>query len=293
MLFAVEVAFCAPQRLHPLLSEAEKQQRTELVGDITSGVEGKLYSESSPENSNSGLHSASDFLSSSLCVQAERTLGFAENQIAICSVSSSVEFDASSLFFKRCVERASSVEKSRDLALNVLKTCPKGGAVSAEDRFYIATAAAANGGSKDAQLCYLRGRFDVNRAWTEVELQAFRRDAPNYISAAMERGDWRVVQLLWSASPNVVYQYGLMSQAIDGLELTRYRMNRLLRLGSASPQYNAFLDNNAPAMRMKTVSESDEKDSADRWAEEIYRGFFKSSERLTEAPLVCSADVLM
>lgn len=164
-------------------------------------------------------------------------------------------------------------------------------------RYFEATKSAARKGDADAQLCYLQGDFfspDGTQIFTDAEIEEYKKVAPGYVAAALERGDWRIVHLLNKRS----FHPGSGPVALldkIGQRDTRYKMTRLLRLGASGP-YAKGLDadlrgfahpdlNPAAALPAETIKEGD------TWAEQTYTDYFSGVPSLTQAPVVCDPNL--
>lgn len=193
-------------------------------------------------------------------------------------------------YFESC--RLRSLEYSRELPLaeRDLRSCPTQDHQEASEKFYEDTAQAARAGDPDAQICYLRAQFGLDRPWTDEETQLYVDSGPGYIQQALERGDWRIAELLSKAAPG---RPGLLvpmlhhAVAFEGVN--PYRMNRLLRRGAVGKDYVRFSDGLAPHYAADISAE--QVAASDRWAAATYDLYFTQSKRLEKAPSTCMPDM--
>jgi len=154
--------------------------------------------------------------------------------------------------------------------------------------YYDATVAAAKSGDTDAQMCYVQSRFADEavgspRFYTDGDMNTYKATAPQYISDAFTRGDWRVVQIL---SVNSVGPGSGLLYLVPGAGSPDmfYKINRLLRLG-AEGQYARVLD-----FEVRDLP-PDKLAAAEAWATAMYSQHFSASPKLTRAPVPCPSSV--
>lgn len=187
-------------------------------------------------------------------------------------------------FYAKCSENTRGYVEAIAKADAELQTSASRDMQQSQESFYLATARAAKTGNLDAQLCYAGSRFELERRWTEQEIQQYGDDAPAYVLAAFERGDWRVVNMLSRATRNVLQQYTLMRQITAGDELSLHRMNRLQRLG-ASADFARYLDTISTFYSDCLMAQ--EQAESEAWAQQMYDQHFAKLPVLDKAPAVC------
>jgi hypothetical protein len=149
-------------------------------------------------------------------------------------------------------------------------------------------------------MCYVQSGFqsgyvyaNEERLYTEQDVDDYKADSPKYISDALARGDWRVVQILsthfFEPSSGLI---GLIDHI--GEPETVYKMEKLLQLGAAAGYAKTLgytmedLANPdlAPdqALPERAIAE------ADAWAEEMHAQHFAKSPKLTQEPVLCADD---
>jgi len=160
-------------------------------------------------------------------------------------------------------------------------------------KVYEATTAAAKAGDVDAQMCYLmQAARDRESGFQllDAEIAEYYTLAPGFITAAFDRGDWRVVNLLGF---HFVDSPGLMVGLEQWKDPSReYKAHQLLVLGAgdADPQDT---DNWLAALRARENKadwrlSTQELQDSDAWAQETYDEYFSSQPKLTNEPSVCT-----
>lgn len=152
-----------------------------------------------------------------------------------------------------------------------------------ETQYREAVTKAATAGDVDAQLCYVQGWFPLA---SPADISAYKANASTYMNKAYARGDWRVVQLLITASETAEHGgAGLMVNfPIVGTPFTVYREYRLLAHG-ATGAYAASV--NAAAKDVSAKLTAAQIANADAWAAQEYRRHFSKSPPLSAAPTPC------
>ncbi|KAF1720160.1 hypothetical protein CSC75_12460 [Pseudoxanthomonas wuyuanensis] len=191
-------------------------------------------------------------------------------------------------FVESCDARSKKFGQRLKSLSSSLAACDAKTSAEAEVDFYQATRRAAANNDTDAQICYVRGTFFVNRPWTEQEKDDYKKEAQAYTKAAFERGDWRIVELLRVATPEVIAQSGLMGTLVNGERTSIYKMNRLLRRGTLEGKYQKLLD--ALAEDPEAPLPIATKAEADLWVARTYERSFAQSPRLQDQPDTCVAD---
>jgi hypothetical protein len=188
--------------------------------------------------------------------------------------------------YEMCSENLESRKKELERLGARLKSCQSG-----EDlrrKYFEAARLAAERGDPDAQLCYIESSFG-GIEHSQKEKAEYDQRTPKYVANAFARGDWRVV---WLLSRGDRPMDGLFYRLSEGDLLTRYRMNRLLRLG-AEGKYARRLDLEAKYLQTSsspdqgTILKPDEIIAAERWAQQVHKDRFSSSPSLREAPEAC------
>lgn len=178
-------------------------------------------------------------------------------------------------------------EMGRDLA-----ECPS--EVTTAKNFYEATKIAASQGNADAQACYVQSQFQsdgITLKYSQQQINDYLRDAPNYISEGLARGDWRVVSLLARGGHDD--SSTLLPLVTKNHAYSQYVMNRLLQLG-AEGAYAQDLERSIQASYLSpgitTPPPLTQQQVADglREAQALYHKSFDHSPLLKGPPSICS-----
>nr|WP_298128821.1 hypothetical protein [uncultured Pseudoxanthomonas sp.] len=221
------------------------------------------------------------------CAFALRTKASIDAQLKVCEGHDELRSNPEHAeFFASCDRRAKEFADQLDPLISTLKTCKQVDQQQAETEFYEATKAAALKGDIDAQLCYTQATFFSSHVWTDAEKAAYKKNATSFIDAGFKRGDWRFVEVLRLATPNVIAQSGLLGQVATGDRGEIYRYNRLLRLGAGTVEYQNSLEalSDDPGAPLPI----DVRRQGDEWAERTYNTSFRRSPRLSAPPKTCS-----
>jgi hypothetical protein len=233
---------------------------------------------------------AAAFHSLQLCASASRELAIT-NQLSDCKpYEDRPDFQE---LYAQCLNGWMNVPNRKAAAEAALKGAGCGDTADVENRYFEATKQAAKAGDADAQLCYLQANFVADTGeplFTDADVEKYRRVAPQFVDAALRRGDWRIVQLMTKRSfhPGA----GPITQIPDiGKPETIYKMTKLLRLG-ASGGYARSLDSQLSGMiRPDLVPEAalpaDVVRRGNAWAQHTFNESFAGVTGLTEAPTVC------
>jgi hypothetical protein len=225
-----------------------------------------------------------------VCVNASRELAMT-NALSDCKqYEGRIDFQE---LYAQCMNGWMDVPNRKAAAEAALKDAGCGDTTDVETRYFEATKQAAKAGDVDAQVCYLRGNFGASREdplFTDMDVEEYKRLAPQYVDAALRRGDWRVVQLMTARGfhPGA----GPVTQIPDiGKPETIYKMTKLLRLG-ASGRYASSLDRQLsgmihPDLVLEAALPADVVKSGDAWAQQIFNEYFSRVPGLTERPTVC------
>jgi hypothetical protein len=185
-------------------------------------------------------HAGAAFHTLQLCAAASRELAVT-NHLSDCKpYEGRPEFQE---LYSQCLNGWMNVPNRKAAAEAALKGSGCGETSDMERRLFEATKEAAQAGDADAQMCYLQANFVADTGeslFTDADVEEYRRVAPQYVEAALRRGDWRIVELMTKRSfhPGA----GPVTQLPDiGEKETIYKMTRLLRLG-ASGFYAKRLD---------------------------------------------------
>lgn len=152
-----------------------------------------------------------------------------------------------------------------------------------ETQYRDAVTKAAIAGDVDAQLCYVQGWFPLA---SPADVPTYKASASAYMNQAFARGDWRVVQLLITASETAGHGgAGLMINfPIVGTPFTVYREYRLLAHGATGAYVTSV---NAAAKDASAKLTAAQIANADTWAGQEYRRHFSKSPPLSAAPTPC------
>lgn len=221
------------------------------------------------------------------CAFAFRNKASIDAQLKVCEGNDEFRSNPEHAeFFAGCDARTKAFAEQIAPLSAMLKTCGQKSQLEAETEFYEATKAAASLGDADAQLCYTQATFFTSHDLTETEKSVYKQNAASFIDAGIKRGDWRFVEILRLATPEVIAQSGLLGQVAAANRGNIYRYNRLLRLGAATTEYQDFLDalSDDPGAPLPI----DAKRRGDDWAEKTYNANFRMSPRLSASPKTCS-----
>jgi hypothetical protein len=250
----------------------------------------------SPASAESTLVAANDagpaFEKLRLCTYASRELAVT-NSLSDCK-----QYEGRTDFqdlYAQCLNGWMNVPNRKTAAEATRKDAGCGDTTDVATRYFEATKLAARAGDADAQMCYLQGEFSTSNGkpiFTDAEVEEYGRVAPQYVDAALQRGDWRIVELMTKDSfhpgvepirqiPNV------------GKPETIYKMRKLLRLG-ASGSYAKSLDMDLdgmihPDLVPEAALPADAVKTGDSWAQQTFNENFSGVAGLTERPTVCMA----
>jgi len=150
-----------------------------------------------------------------------------------------------------------------------------------EKAYFDSVGRAAELGNTDAQVCYVQGNFSIEIS--DQQMEQYKDNARNYIQLGLERGDWRIVDLL--AQDTNVHISSFLGSLISRSPFDILRMNRLLRHG-ASGEYAQFLDSNAKDSAIR-LGDKTQVDAAIAWAQQEYEQYFRNSPTLHSEPEDC------
>lgn len=150
-----------------------------------------------------------------------------------------------------------------------------------EKVYFDSVGRAAGLGNTDAQVCYVQGNFSIEIS--DQQMEQYKDNAHNYIQLGLERGDWRIVNLL--AQDTNVHISGFLGLVSSRSPFDILRMNRLLRHG-ATGEYARFLDSNAKDLAIRLGNKA-QVDAADAWAQQEYERYFRNSPALHSEPEDC------
>ena len=238
-------------------------------------------------STDTGSHTA--FAKSYRCYYKSQELAIARGR-ADCSF-----YEGKALFAKayaECIERSPDEHNAAASAQSSMAGCPTDDS-AVLGGYYNATKTAARAGDADAQLCFLNSYFadaQGKSQYTDKDVQEYKSEAPEYVSQAFRRGDWRIVQLLSARLNSPPHTLVTLLDDIGQPE-TIYKMNKLLRLG-ATGDYAASLESMMSGYTHPTgpggIPLSQQKvTELDNWAQETYTQYFAGQKPLTEPPAIC------
>lgn len=235
---------------------------------------------------------SSRFQEARLCARALTAKGTMERVLKICDDNRSQPRNAENkAYFEFCRGRALEFARSLPAAERDLQRCATRDPQEAAEKFHDDTVQAALAGDADAQICYLRSQFGLERPLTREEEQQYAETGPLYIQRALESGDWRIIELLSKAAPGRTGKLvPTLQHAVAFEPVNPYRMNRLLRRGATGEKYVHFLDALAPHHAEGLSVE--QRAQSDQWAQETYDLHFSRSPRLEKAPSTCMGDMM-
>jgi hypothetical protein len=154
---------------------------------------------------------------------------------------------------------------------------------TAQRGFAQALVQAARAGDVDAQMCYFEWASPLS---SPESIERYKREATLYMRKAMERGDWRMVQLLTTPQESVAHGGAGPMGNLDvvGKWFTVYRADRLLWLG-ATGDYKIFLARSARSAAATLTP--DQIKNANTWAWQEFKRYFTKSAPLSAAPVAC------
>lgn len=194
-----------------------------------------------------------------------------------------------SAFYESCSIDMAKLGKLTAVRDRSSSECHVGDALSTERSFFYDTVRAAIAGDSDAQVCYLGSRFRLDREFTEAEMEQYKKLASRFAREGLERGDWRVTEVLRRATPAVVQQNALMAHLPELGPLMLYRMNRLQAMAANNEQYAAFLEINAAGLERRLSKQ--EVAEAQSWAQAYFQQYFSHSGKLNTYPRNCTLEV--
>lgn len=209
------------------------------------------------------------------CVGVVRAIESMRRQIEVCQ--SLHPSDA------WCKERIAPFDEKLKRAETILSDCSAADIGDSENRYWQSVVAAAEAGDANAALCYVQSDFSLDRPWSKDEIERYKALAPTYIDRAFSAGDWRIVGLL-ALGPRGYAENSLLRFLDEGERMTRYRMERLLRLGAVG-QYAVLL--NAAAIDPESPLPEADRIAAETWAKDMYTRYFSKSPRLESYPDRC------
>ena len=218
------------------------------------------------------------------CVMASRSVRMIEPQLEACQRNTAVADPVKDAdFLRSCREREAKLRPMLEAAKEASTSC--GVISSPEAVFYQATKEAAEQGNLDAQLCYLRGLFEFGTPLSEADRSEYTEHARTYIESGLQRGDWRIIELLRLSDRPRASGLTLPSRVLGADRPSVLQANRLLKLSASDKKYAASLDV-MPAGRGPEPTPHDLA-QAQQWANTTYNLYFKRSPRLPERPEVC------
>jgi len=152
-----------------------------------------------------------------------------------------------------------------------------------ERNFSSALVQAARAGNTDAQMCYFEWASPLI---STAYIARYKKEAGLYMQKALQRGDWRMVQLLTTSNETLAHGGAgpIGNMSIIGSWFTIYRAIRLLQRGAA-PDYK-----NSLAPRAKEAASHltrEQINNANVRAAQEFRLHFSSSPMLSSDPIPC------
>lgn len=226
------------------------------------------------ENDSPEIERATEaFHQSHQCHVAWNTIKGLRSEIAACDSLGSAMDD----ICRRNIKRAEWRIQVQTARLADCSTVP----AMLEKTYFDSVGRAAELGNTDAQVCYVQGNFSIEIS--DQQMEKYKDNARNYIQLGLERGDWRIVDLL--AQGTNVHISGFLGSLSSRTPFEILRMNRLLRHG-ATGQYAQFLDSNASDVAIH-LGDKVQIDAAIAWAQQEYERYFRNSPTLHSEPEDC------
>ena len=226
-----------------------------------------------------------------------RLCAYASRELAVTnSLSDCKEYEGRTDFqdlYAKCLNGWMNVPNRKVAAEAALKYAGCGDTTDVATRYFEATKQAARAGHADAQMCYLQGEFGTSNGkpiLTDAEVEDYGHVAPQYVDAALQRGDWRIVELMTKDSFHPGIEPIRQIPSIGKPE-TIYKMRKLLRLGASGP-YAKSLDSDLegmihPDVNPEAALPADVVKKGDAWAQQTFNEYFSGVAGLTERPTVC------
>lgn len=223
-----------------------------------------------------------DFKSAKRCLEAMTSLGKVQQELYICNS----KVNGAGLASKNnCQAKTAELSGKAKLITedSTVSACSRDPEVLS-DKYNVAVKEAAEAGSIDAQMCYIQG--GGGQGASPVDLSAYKALARGYLNQALDRGDWRAVELL-STSPTSMAHGGaglLVNLPEVGNWETAYGATKLLSLGATddfAKSLNSRLTEAAHWLSEERIR------AAEQWAQDMYRKSFHNSPRLTADPVPC------
>jgi hypothetical protein len=183
-----------------------------------------------------------------------------------------------------CLGQQRKVQKSIDAAAAKATTCDAGLIYAAV--LYDRLRTLATRGDLTAQRCFITGHFGTSDTSMEFEESRLREDqhkdfpalARQFIDAAFQRGDWRVVR--WLSRTRFYIVDGLLAGAYpfgDNHPETSYRMEYLLMLGNQADDRGDDPRRIVGIWKANGTLSARQKSDAEAWARRMYENHFKTS----------------
>lgn len=150
-------------------------------------------------------------------------------------------------------------------------------------QFGDATVKAAETGDVDAQMCYIAGNWDTSSG---AESAFYVRKAQRYMKRALDRGDWRILQLLTVTEDDVGGGAAgrMVNLPITGSPFTVYRATRLLEKGVTGEYLDVL---KMKASDAKAHLSRPQIKNANAWVVQQYNLHFRNSPKLSSRPVPC------
>ncbi len=151
------------------------------------------------------------------------------------------------------------------------------------DNFGDAIVKAAETGDVDAQLCYIEGTWATSSG---TESAFYVRKAQRYMKRALDRGDWRILDLLAVTKEDIGSGEGgrMVNLPITGSPFTVYRATRLLEKGMTGKYLDVL---KMKASYAKADLSRPQIKNANAWVLQQYNLHFRNSPKLSSQPVAC------
>lgn len=223
-----------------------------------------------------------DFRSAKRCLEAMTSLGRVQQEMYICnSRVNGMGLASKNDCQAKGVELSGKAKSIDDDP--AISTCSRDPQVLS-DKYNEAVKEAAEAGNVDAQMCYVQGAG--GQGAVPVDVPEYRTRARSYLNQALERGDWRAVELL-STSPTSLAHGGaglLVNLPEVGKWETAYGATKLLSLGATTDYAKSLSARLDEAARWL---DGDKVRAAEQWAQDMYRKSFSNSPKLSADPVPC------
>jgi hypothetical protein len=176
-----------------------------------------------------------------------------------------------------------SAQRRVDLSLSM---CTGTAAKLPPEAMYDIALTAAKLGDKQAIACFLFAAWPNSKDVDPAKGAEYRQEAEYFRNHAVEKGDWRIVQAMFSASSGTLsYGYATYIQAPD--EVAQLRYARLLRLGTL-PETEEARNLDLSIQILSHAVPPEVSAQTDEWAHLMYAKYYSTLPPSTQR-IACDA----